>query len=45
MELKEYIYAKQDALKFLKKQKDGSIKLIITSPPYNICLLYTSRCV
>lgn len=36
MELKEYIYAKQDALKFLKKQKDGSIKLIITSPPYNI---------
>lgn len=36
MELKEYKYAEQDALKFLKKQKDGSIKLVITSPPYNI---------
>lgn len=36
MELKEFKYVKQDALKFLKKQKDGSIKLVITSPPYNI---------
>ena len=36
MEIKEYKYVKQDDLKFLKKQKDNSIKLIITSPPYNI---------
>lgn len=36
MELKKFIYEKEDALNFLKKQHDKSIKLIITSPPYNI---------
>ena len=36
MELKKFIYKKEDALNFLKKQQDKSIKLIITSPPYNI---------
>lgn len=36
MELKTFKYENKDALKFLKKQKDKSIKLIITSPPYNI---------
>ena len=36
MELKKFIYEKEDALNFLKKQQDKSIKLIITSPPYNI---------
>lgn len=36
MQLKAYKYEKKDALSFLKKQKDESIKLIITSPPYNI---------
>ncbi len=36
MQLKAFKYEKKDALSFLKKQKDSSIKLIITSPPYNI---------
>lgn len=36
MELKEYLYVKQEALEFLKELPDSSIKLIITSPPYNI---------
>ncbi len=36
MNLKQYKYENIDALAFLKKQKDRSIKLIITSPPYNI---------
>ena len=36
MEIKEYEYAKQDALQFLRKQKNNSIKLIVTSPPYNV---------
>lgn len=36
MQLKAFKYENRDALSFLKKQKDSSIKLIITSPPYNI---------
>lgn len=36
MQLKAFKYENKDALSFLKKQKDSSIKLIITSPPYNI---------
>ena len=36
MNLKDYLYVKEDALTFLKDQPDNSIKLIITSPPYNI---------
>lgn len=36
MKLNEYIYINQDALDLLKSLPDNSIKLIITSPPYNI---------
>ena len=36
MQLKAFKYEKKDALSFLKKQKDSTIKLIVTSPPYNI---------
>lgn len=36
MRLNEYVYLRQDALEFLKAQPTGSIRLIITSPPYNI---------
>lgn len=36
MILKDYLYINQDALDFLKTIPDSSIKLIITSPPYNI---------
>ena len=36
MILNNYVYANEDALTFLKKQKNQSIDLIITSPPYNI---------
>jgi len=36
MELKEHRYVQQDALAFLKTLPDESIKLVITSPPYNI---------
>lgn len=36
MKLNEYLYIKQDALEFLKVLPDESIKLVITSPPYNI---------
>jgi len=36
MELLDYTYKKQDALKFMMGIPDNSIKLIITSPPYNI---------
>lgn len=36
MKLEKYKYVKQDALCFLKKIPDKSIKLIVTSPPYNI---------
>lgn len=36
MNLKEYLYVKQDALEFLKRLPDKSVHLVITSPPYNI---------
>lgn len=36
MNLKEYVYQAQNALDFLKEQPDGCMKLIVTSPPYNI---------
>lgn len=36
MILKDYLYVKKDAFAFLQDQPDNSIKLIITSPPYNI---------
>ena len=34
---------KGDALKVLKKYKDGHFKLIVTSPPYNIGKAYETR--
>lgn len=36
MDLKEYVYQRQDALTYLQSLPDQSIKLVITSPPYNI---------
>lgn len=36
MELLDFKYVKQDALKFMKGIPDSSVNLIITSPPYNI---------
>ncbi len=36
MIINDYLYLKQNALDFLKTLPDGSVKLIITSPPYNI---------
>lgn len=36
MELKNFRYEKKDALAFLKELPDESVKLVITSPPYNI---------
>ena len=36
MQLKEYKYVKQDALEFLRSQEDESVRLVVTSPPYNI---------
>lgn len=36
MRLNEYRYVNQDALNFLQTLPDRSIKLVVTSPPYNI---------
>ena len=36
MTLNDYQYHRQDALEFLKTLPDESIRLIVTSPPYNI---------
>lgn len=43
MEQMQYKYKCEDALKFMKKIPDGSIKLVITSPPYNIGKEYESK--
>ena len=43
MELQSYKYECIDALKFMKKLPDSSVKLIITSPPYNIGKEYETR--
>lgn len=43
MQLNEFIYVNQDALSFLREQQDNSIKLIVTSPPYNIGKEYETR--
>ena len=34
-----------DALKLLQETYLGKVKMIYIDPPYNTCLLYTSRCV
>ena len=38
----DIVFHNGDTMKFIKSLPSGLIKLIITSPPYNICLLYTS---
>lgn len=43
MELMEYKFKCEDALKFMKKIPDGEVKLVITSPPYNIGKEYESK--
>ena len=43
MNIKEYKYVNEDALSFLQKQPEKSIKLMITSPPYNIGKEYETR--
>ena len=43
MEILEYKYENKDALKFCKSLPDGSIDLIITSPPYNIGKEYETK--
>ena len=43
MKILDFTYKKQDALSFLKAQPDNSIKLVVTSPPYNIGKEYETR--
>ena len=43
MELKEFRYECCDALKFCRSMGDGAVKLLITSPPYNIGKEYETR--
>ena len=43
MDILDYTYKKQDALKYLKSLPDKSIKLVITSPPYNVGKEYETR--
>lgn len=43
MILNDYKYLKEDALDFLKQQPDESIRLIVTSPPYNIGKEYETK--
>lgn len=44
MEFKdEYIYSTGDSLDFLKEVPDKSVKLVITSPPYNIGKSYEKK--
>ena len=43
MELLEFQYECQDALEFCKDIASGSVKLIVTSPPYNIGKAYENR--
>ena len=43
MELLDFRYECEDALEFSKKLEDNSVKLIITSPPYNIGKEYETK--
>lgn len=43
MELNNYRYECQDALDFMKSIPDNSVKLIITSPPYNVGKEYETK--
>ena len=40
MEINKYDFIQGDCLEKLKGQKDKSIDLVVTSPPYNIGLKY-----
>ena len=42
MEILDFKYINQDALQFMKSIPDGSVNLIVTSPPYNIGKEYES---
>ena len=43
MEILDFRYEQKDALKFMRSLPEGSVKLIITSPPYNIGKEYETR--
>ena len=43
MKLLNYRYECTDALEFMKKMPERSVKLIITSPPYNVGKEYETR--
>lgn len=43
MNILDYTYLKQDALEFMKSLPDRSVKLVITSPPYNVGKEYETR--
>lgn len=43
MQLNEYKYEKEDALSFMRKMDKESVKLVITSPPYNIGKEYETK--
>lgn len=43
MDLLEFRYENRDALNFMKTLPDGCVKLIITSPPYNVGKEYETR--
>lgn len=43
MEILEYRYERQDALSFMRTLPDNSVKLVITSPPYNVGKEYETR--
>jgi hypothetical protein len=40
---KSVLMAQSDNLKFMRPLKDGSMQLIVTSPPYNIGKVYEKR--
>lgn len=43
MELLDFRYECQDALSFCKTLQDGSVRMIITSPPYNLGKSYETK--
>lgn len=43
MEILNYRYEQKDALSFMRSLPDNSVKLIVTSPPYNVGKEYETR--
>ena len=43
MELPDFRYERGDALEFMRGVPDGCVKLILTSPPYNVGKEYEAR--